>query len=99
MYFFVTIGMCVNSRLKSLDENLINSKNYDFERLVVLTQINNNENAIGVVYFPNDGIDKILCENDNIINNQTEVAETFNNFFILYLECYSFYVREPLVLL
>lgn len=52
------IGMCVNSRLKSLDENLINSKNYDFERLVVLTQINNNENAIGVVYFPNDGIDK-----------------------------------------
>ena len=26
--------------------------------------------------------DIILCENDNIINNQTEVAETFNNFFI-----------------
>ena len=51
-------GMCVNSRLKSLDENLINNKNDDFERLVVLTQINNNENAIGVVYFPNDGIDK-----------------------------------------
>ena len=26
--------------------------------------------------------DIILCENDNIINNQTEVTETFNNFFI-----------------
>jgi hypothetical protein len=26
--------------------------------------------------------DIILCENNNIINNQTEVAETFNNFFI-----------------
>ena len=26
--------------------------------------------------------DIILCENDEIINNQTNLAETFNNFFI-----------------
>jgi len=61
--------MCVNSRLKSLDENLINSKNDDFERLVVLTQINNNEKAIGVVYFPNDGIDKTCFMNYIVLEN------------------------------
>jgi hypothetical protein len=32
--------------------------------------------------------DIILCENDNIINNQTEVAETFNNFLISLFSVY-----------
>lgn len=60
--------MCVNSRLKSLDENLINNKNDDFERLVVLTQINNNEKAID---FPNDGTDK------------TSMTHCFMNYIVL----------------
>jgi hypothetical protein len=36
----------------------------------------------GFIYNFRFAKDIILCENDNIINNQTEVAETFNNFFI-----------------
>ena len=52
------IGICVNSRLKILDENLIDSRDDGFERLWILCRMNNVKTAVGVVYFPNDGVDK-----------------------------------------
>ncbi|VDH92689.1 Hypothetical predicted protein [Mytilus galloprovincialis] len=52
------IGICVNSRLKILDENLIDSRDNGFERIWILCRMNNVKTAVGVVYFPNDGVDK-----------------------------------------
>jgi hypothetical protein len=52
------IGICVNSDIKILDDNLINSQCNTFERLWILCRINGIKTAVGVVYFPNDGVDK-----------------------------------------
>ena len=52
------IGICVNSDIKILDDNLINSQCDTFERLWILCRINGIKTAVGVVYFPNDGFDK-----------------------------------------
>jgi hypothetical protein len=48
----------VNSDIKILDDNLISSQCDTFERLWILCRINGIKTAVGVVYFPNDGVDK-----------------------------------------
>jgi hypothetical protein len=45
-----------------LNVNLVGSKDDGFERLWVLTRINGVKTAVGVAYFPNDGIDKPLMD-------------------------------------
>lgn len=52
------IGICVNSDIKILDDNRINSQCDTFERRWILCRINGIKTAVGVVYFPNDGVGK-----------------------------------------
>ena len=64
----VNVGKWVPKRVESvffiktnimiLDENLLHSQKDRHERLWVLVRLNNIKVAIGVAYFPNDGIDK-----------------------------------------
>ena len=50
--------MCVSRELTILDDNLTDSKTDSFERLWSLIRIKDMKTAVGVAYFPNDGIDK-----------------------------------------
>ena len=52
------IGICINDKVTVLDVNLVGSKDDGFERLWVLTRINDVKTAVGAAYFPSDGIDK-----------------------------------------
>ena len=52
------IGICLRSSITVLDDNLINSQNDMHERLWVLIRLNNVKVAVGVAYFPNDGVCK-----------------------------------------
>ena len=56
------IGICINDKVTVFDVNLVGSKDDGFERLWVLTRINGVKTAVGVAYFPNDGIDKPLTD-------------------------------------
>ncbi|CAG2253445.1 unnamed protein product [Mytilus edulis] len=52
------IGICLKSDIPVLDDNVLNSKDDNHERLWVLSRIGNAKTAIGIAYFPNDGIDR-----------------------------------------
>ena len=56
------IGLCIKSGLPILDDNLLNSRLDAFERLWILTRINYIKTAIGIVYFPNDGVHKQITD-------------------------------------
>ena len=56
------IGICINDKVTVLDLNLVGSKEDGFERLWVLTRINGVKTAVGVAYFPNDGIHNPLTD-------------------------------------
>ena len=71
------IGLCVSEDVVILDENLVNSKSDSFERLWSLVRINNNKIAVGVVYFPNDGVEK--DKTDALFYELLENITQFNN--------------------
>jgi hypothetical protein len=50
--------LCVSHEVTILDDNLADSKTDSFERLWSLIRIKDMKTAVGVAYFPNDGIDK-----------------------------------------
>ena len=71
------IGLCVSRELTILDENLTDSKTDSFERLWSLIRIKDMKTAVGVVYFPNDGIDKE--KTDALFYELLENITNFNN--------------------
>ncbi len=56
------IGLCIKSEIPLIDENLLKSMDDKFERLWVSTRLNDVKTAIGVAYFPNDGVSKDLTD-------------------------------------
>ena len=72
------IGICCSSRVPILEDNLLGSHDDKFERLWVLTRFNDVKTAIGVVYFPNDGVrqdvtDSLMYE---LLSNCGELASS-----------------------
>ena len=56
------IGISYKDELQILDENLIESQNDEYERLWILVRLNGTKTAIGVAYFPNDGVNKVATD-------------------------------------
>ena len=94
------IGLCLNSDFPLLDDNLLNSKLDEHERLWNLSRIGNVKTALGVVYFPNDGVNKPITDSlmFELLENCTEFShlgyETIlmgdvliNVNFLIYIEC------------
>ena len=71
------IGLCISRNLTVLDENLSNTKIDSFERFWSLVRIDNMKVAVGIVYFPNDGIDKE--KTDALFYELLENIADFNN--------------------
>lgn len=59
------VGFIVKSdseQLCILDENLLNSKSDDKERLLVLARVDGIKTAVGIVYYPQDNKDRALTD-------------------------------------
>ena len=56
------IGICLNSVFPVLDDNLLNSKLDEHERLWILSRIGKIKPALGVVYSQNDGVNKPITD-------------------------------------
>jgi hypothetical protein len=69
------IGMCLNVDTPLLDANLLNSKNDLHERVLVLTRLGGIKTAVGVVYFPNDGLNKIVNKGNNKITELRTILQ------------------------
>ena len=71
------LGLCISHDVTILDENLLGSKTDSFERLWSLVRLNNSKTAIGVSYFPNDGLKKE--KTDSLFYELLENVTNFNN--------------------
>jgi hypothetical protein len=60
-----------------LDDNILNSRLDEHERLWILSRIGNVKTALGVVYFPNDGVNKPITDSLMLefLENCTEFSQ------------------------
>ena len=60
-----------------LNDNLLNSKLAEYDRLWILSRIGNVKTALGVVHFPNDGVNKPITDSlmFEFLENCTELSQ------------------------
>ncbi len=71
------IGMCLKDDITIIDENLNGSMDDNYERMWILARVNGSKTAIGIAYFPNDGINKALT--DNLMHELLENCSKFSS--------------------